>query len=567
MIQKYIFNSIKSGQIQKVNVATGGAGVIGNALVINAVDGYKYQLMDIVTLVSPAKLQIKRQGTDLQIALPGGGFDTPDVVIKGYFEAKGVALWGEGIDGEALSCNTNLGETHTPPGSEQAGAPVNYPEHQTFAMFKPYLTKKTKGMYLMHVCMLWFVLTSISQLSAQSINAPPQLTLYELLDNASDFYPSLRAARFESRASKEDTTAVSRQRWPTVTVTSETNTGNLRSYATQALQVQQTLWDFGRLSARIAEAEAAADVSLLNVYLQQQDLFLQIITAWQSMQSARERTRVALLTLERLKAYQAQMRRRVEAEASPRIDLELVDARLLQTEVELTTAQTALQLAVTRLELLSGLDRLLVRINAATPMPTLKSTLPFTRLISATDWLYIASEGPLVAKARAQLKQAQHRLDSKKSEAWPQVYARAYKPMNVIPSSSDTSTTTFVGLSYSPGAGFSTLAEAKALDTRISGAQLSVESALLEMQQTLQSDRQEYVNACLRIAALEKAVDGSDLVLASYKRQFEAGKKTWLDLLNAVRELAQNQYSLAEAQASMTGAMHRLQLRMGEQLQ
>lgn len=87
------------------------------------------------------------------------------------------------------------------------------------------------------------------------------------------------------------------------------------------------------------------------------------------------------------------------------------------------------------------------------------------------------------------------------------------------------------------------------------------------MQQTLHSDREEYINARLRIASLAKAVDGSELVLASYKRQFEAGKKTWLDLLNAVRELAQNQYGLADAQAAMLGAMSRLQLRMGEQLQ
>ncbi len=402
---------------------------------------------------------------------------------------------------------------------------------------------------------------------AQVSSSPPPLTLYELLDSASNFYPSLRAARFEARASTEDTSAVRRQRWPTVTVTSETNTGNLRSYPTQAVQVQQTLWDFGRMSARIAEAEAAADVSLLNVYLQQQDLFLQIIAAWQNMQAARERVKVAENTLTRLKAYQAQMRRRVEAEASPRIDLELVDARLLQTEVELTTAKTSLQVAVTRLEQLSGLERLHNRVGAASPMPNLESTLLFTDVVNTTDWLYIASEGPLVAKARAQLRVAKSKLESKQSEAWPQVYLRAYKPLNTIPSSNDTSTTTFVGLSYSPGAGFATIAEARALGTRISGAQLSVESAMLEMQQTLQSDREEYVNARLRIAALEKAVNGSELVLASYKRQFEAGKKTWLDLLNAVRELAQNQYSQADAQASMVGAMNRLQLRMGEQPQ
>jgi len=88
--------------------------------------------------------------------------------------------------------------------------------------------------------------------------------------------------------------------------------------------------------------------------------------------------------------------------------------------------------------------------------------------------------------------------------------------------------TAFVGLSYTPGAGLSTLAEAQALSTRINGAEFSIESALLEMKQTLNADSEEYTNARSRIAALEKAVDGSELVLASYKRQFEAGKKLGL---------------------------------------
>lgn len=402
--------------------------------------------------------------------------------------------------------------------------------------------------------------------SAQT-NATSPLTLYELLDNASHFYPSLRAARFEARAATEDTDALRLQRWPTATVTTESQTGNLRSYPNNVFQVQQTIWDFGRLSARIAEAEAAADVSLLNAYLQQQDIFLQIVAAWQNMQASRERLKVAQSTLERLKAYQAQMRRRVDAEVSPRIDLELVDARSLQTEVEYTSAKASLQVATTRLEQLSGLERLQTRIHSASPMPNLKQTQAFTDTVDKADLHFIASEGPLVAKARAQLHQAKNKLDGKKSETWPQVYVRTYKPLNTIPSSNDTSMTAFLGMSYTPGAGMSTFAEAQALSTRLSGAELGVESALLEMQQTLQSDREEYISARFRIAALEKAVDGSELVLASYKRQFEAGKKTWLDLLNAVRELAQNQYGLADAQASMLGAMYRLQIRMGEKLQ
>lgn len=401
---------------------------------------------------------------------------------------------------------------------------------------------------------------------AQAQGGAP-LTLRELLDGADRSYPALRAARVESQASIEDADAVRRQRWATASMTTETNTGNLRVYPNKVVQVQQTLWDFGLVSSRIAEAEAASDVSFLDVSIQRQELFLQIISAWQSLQASRARYWFATGTLVRLDVYKEQMLRRVSAEASPRIDLELVDARLLQTRVEQVAAKAAEQLALTRLESLTGISSLRERVEQVESMPSLAETLPFTNLVKSMDWGDIAIKSSRVARARARVKQAEQRLESKKAEALPQIYARVYKPLNQTPFSSDTSTTTFVGLSYSTGAGFVTLAEAKALGTRISAAQLSVESDRLEELQTLQSDQEEYLNSRLRIDALEKAVIGSELVLASYKRQFEAGKKTWLDLLNAVREVAQNEYGLADARATMLGSMSRLQLRMAGQLE
>lgn len=409
---------------------------------------------------------------------------------------------------------------------------------------------------------LYLAINAGAGVHAQS--KPEPLTLSYLLDASAATYPSLLAARLEARASSEDVSATERIRWPTVSATSETYSGNLRSYPSRALQVDQTVWDFGRNTARISEAKTLADISLLKVYLQQQDLFVQIVAAWQNMISSSERVKVAQLTLTRLGGYQAQMRRRVEAEASPRIDLELADARLLQTEVELTTAQTSLQVAVTRLEQLSGDERLALRVTDATYPLTLFETQVFNNQLAEVDWLNVASEHPVSAKARIEVLQMRRRLDSKQAEAYPQIYARVYKPFGTIPSSNDTSTTTFIGLRYSPGAGFSNFVEAQAIGTRIASSEQAVEAAIREMQQTLQNDREEFVNARSRIAALEKSVASSALVLESYQRQFQAGRKQWQDLLNQVRELAQNQYALADAQASMVGSMYRLQIRMGQ---
>ena len=390
------------------------------------------------------------------------------------------------------------------------------------------------------------------------------LTLVQLLDAAAATYPSLLASRLEARASTEDVSATERIRWPTITATVESYSGNARSYPSRAVQVDQTVWDFGRNTAKISEAQALADISLLKVYLQQQEVYVQMTGAWQSMIAAYERLKAAKLTLNRLQGYQAQMRRRVEAEASPRIDLELADSRLLQTEVEYTSAQTSLQVALTRLEQFSGEFDLFSRIQDTRYPSTLMETNLFNQQLKDTDWRTIASDHPVAAKARIEVVQAQRRLDAKEAEALPQVFVRVYRPIGDIPTSTDTTATTFLGMRYSPGAGFSTYAEAKAIATRIDSAQQSVEAAIREMQQTLQNDREEFINARSRMVALEKSVASSELVLESYQRQFQAGRKQWQDLLNQVRELAQNQYALADAQASMVGSMYRLQIRMGQ---
>ena len=394
------------------------------------------------------------------------------------------------------------------------------------------------------------------------VKAPP-LSLRQLLDAASVSYPTLLAARIEARASEQDVQAAERLRWPTVTATVESSTGNDRSTPSRALQIDQTLWDAGRNTARISESEVLAAISQLKVQLQQQDLFVQVVSAWQNLVASSERAQAAQITMERLQGFQTQMRNRVLAEASASIELELVEARLLQTQVELTSAKSTLQVATTRLEQLTGELQLATRVPHAVYPLTLGETATFHAQLSDIDWQQMAKEHAVAAKARLEVVQMHRRLDAKRAESYPQLFLRVYKPLGTIPTSSDTSATAFLGLRYTPGAGFANVLEEQAIATRVAGSEQNVEAAIREMQQTFQNDREEFVNARARIAALEKAVAGSGLVLDSYQRQFKAGRKQWQDLLNQVRELAQNQYALADAQASMVGAMHRLQIRMG----
>lgn len=396
--------------------------------------------------------------------------------------------------------------------------------------------------------------TGVQSASARVLN------LAYLLDQAAQAHPTLQAARLDVRASAEDLQAIQRQRWPTVTAVLETKSTNTTVTSNRALRLEQNLWDGGRTSARIREAETNISVNEARIYMQNQTLSMQIIGAWQNLLSADGRIQVARDTLDQLHKYRQQMTRRVTADVSPPIDLELVQSRILQTEVELTQARNARQVALGKLEQYSGVEGLSSLQQRAPEAPGLAQTEPAAKQLAVLDWFTVASQHPDVHKARKDAQVAQQRIEAKRAEQWPQVYLRLDQPMG----STNNDLTGFVGLRYTPGAGLTTGIEAQALASRAASLEQTVDTAMRNVLEALYTDRDELVTSRTRMQALDKSVQGSRAVLESYGRQFTAGRKTWQDLLNAVRELAQNQYNLVDAHASMVSAMYRLQIRTGQ---
>ncbi|MFM6993080.1 MAG: hypothetical protein ACKOWD_17795 [Rhodoferax sp.] len=102
MNAKFTVRAIQQGQTQKTHTVTAGAGQNGQALVLQGAANTRYQLADMLTFTSPAKLQIKRAGKDLLVALPGNDVSTPDIVIRDYFEFDGMSLSGLAQNGEPM---------------------------------------------------------------------------------------------------------------------------------------------------------------------------------------------------------------------------------------------------------------------------------------------------------------------------------------------------------------------------------------------------------------------------------------------------------------------------------
>lgn len=89
------------------------------------------------------------------------------------------------------------------------------------------------------------------------------------------------------------------------------------------------------------------------------------------------------------------------------------------------------------------------------------------------------------------------------------------------------------------------------------------EAARRTAMEDIQTQYQQFIGSRDKELSLTAAVAGAQIVTNSYRRQFIAGRKSWLEVLNAVREHSQYQQSLLEVQAQMVASFYKLQVDFG----
>lgn len=388
----------------------------------------------------------------------------------------------------------------------------------------------------------------------------PSLAVEQLIRDAIAQHPVVLSARLQERASIEDLNVARLQRYPSLSVQSEAS-GSGRA---NVVSLEQPLWNAGRLQARI---NAAASTSSAHSARTQEALYetaLRVVDAWQSLVHAHERAREITATLQELGKYSDLMQRRVDALVSPPIDMELVAARALQVRVDLQSAKAGQRVAQARLAQLLGAERPIDGLLDAMPIKgQTVSALAALKPDTQARLALAVNQHPSVRKAAQQSESLRYDLEAQKASQWPEVYARAQKQFatsGVI----STSSNVFVGLRYQPGAGFSSLAQARSALARLEGSEQSIEGVRRDIRDQVQADLEELTSTQGRIDVLQQAVASSGLVFDSYLRQFVAGRRTWPEVLNAVRENGDNRLALVDAQSLLLGSIYRTRVRMGD---
>lgn len=406
-------------------------------------------------------------------------------------------------------------------------------------------------------CMTLLALGTCFTMTAQA--AVQDLRVDSLITQAIQTHPLVGSARANQQATTEGINAAKLNLLPTPSVSSGFDRDN--DFVSQ-VTIRQPLWTGGKLTADVNQAIFDDKAAVEYVYEQQNLVAKTTIDAWQSYIQAIARQGIHAEALKELNDFEAMMQRRVSQGVSARIELDLVTNRILQEQTAYQAAGEQQRIAAARLQQIIGQP---LSQSSAMSLPNIKVLVNQAKQQSA-NFEKMAFEqasfyNPVIVKEHFQIESAKQGVESQQASRYPTVYAQYEHAYYHDDNENDGKFS--LGLSYAPGAGFSNLALARASQAQVDSLVQSQEASRRSVIENIQVQYQQFVSAKDRETSLVAAVAGAQIVVNSYRRQFIAGRKSWLEVLNAVREQNDYQVQLAQTRADMLGAFHRLQVDFG----
>lgn len=372
--------------------------------------------------------------------------------------------------------------------------------------------------------------------------------LDDLLRLAVSGHPAINAARLSARAAGVDVRAAKWLRFPSISVE-----GQLLDQRNNRTQVQAVvdmpLWAAGRVGNTVARAKARAGAAQAGFDEAVQSVGLAVVQSYYDIHRARERVRILGESLQRHQDMVASMERRVAQEVSPLSDLELARTRALQIEQQIFQSRAQANSALRRL-------RELVYDPALDPV---------SAMAQLTDWP-LFDEADVIDQATG-FDPRLRRLESESSAA--DFDARVARAATLPQVSGQYSYSEVVGhrvgvvLKAQTEGGLSRFATAEASRLRQQSSEFQVESARRDLREQLVADLQDYESSRNRAANSTTAAGAARRVQESYMRQFFAGRRGWLDVMNAVREATSTEIDALDAGVGSSAALARISLRSG----
>lgn len=385
------------------------------------------------------------------------------------------------------------------------------------------------------------------------VQPPLRVSVAEWVDVILQVHPQVRARLEEARAADADVRAARWQYWPTPSLSTDT----LRGQSASVARLSQPLWDGGKISAGVSQADIRRQLSLINLRETEHELAAKVLGYWQAFSVQEARVLVFERGMQSLQDLDELMSRRTEAGVSAQADLTLARVRLTQTRADLLQARAARAAALSQLRQLA--------MQEVEPGQVSRQLPPLPHPDESIDALREQSrrQHPVVERLKWQRDLQQAELAGLRAELWPNLSLRAERQRGQVEGTLAEGHRLYASVQFSLGAGASVMPRLEAAQVRTQAFEQQQESTLKELDERLIQDWQEYASLRLRLPDLHTVQSTAQELTESSKRLFVTGRKSWLDLQNALREQLQAELAWIEAQAVAEAMRYRLALHAG----
>ena len=376
----------------------------------------------------------------------------------------------------------------------------------------------------------------------------PTFRLTDLLQKALTSHPTIYQARDQVSAAGHELDAAKWGRFPALT--SELRSDN--QYTQSVAKLEQPLWAGGRIDGRIDLVQSNVQVAEAGVREAELTALNQVGFAFFELVRLRARQVAASANVQEHQRLLDLITRPAEAQISPEADVTLANARWQQARSE--QLQISRQFESTRHNLSQWVGPLEGQPLAPRALAYSRSPMPEATVIAAQSF------SPLRQKLLSQITSAQAQIDLAKAQSLPTVVAGYQHVVSGPLFLSPDRGRAYIGLQYQPGAGLSSLAGLRSAVSRKDAAERELQTHDMNLQAQVMTLYHEIDNLNEQISpALALELATADL-MESTLRQYQIGRKNWLDVLNSQREKTQAAYNLADVQSSLLQSQLKLML-------
>jgi len=311
------------------------------------------------------------------------------------------------------------------------------------------------------------------------------------------------------------------------------------------LALNQSIWTWGRLTATKDHAEALAQANVIAISEQREMLADQVFTSFAEWMRAYKQLALTEKYIDIHQQLYEQSERRIASGVTAQIDRELTLGRLRQLQVDRARLKASRSSALHRLSQLVGHT-----LNEETMADFPESVLCVP---GANEYLdSAASRNLTLARLNSNIKAQDADIESRKAARFPEIYARMERDYGAYGSSGNTPyNRVFIGFNYQTGAGLSINSDIAALVAHRDATVDDIHASKLVLLDQLNSEWLNYQTLNEQRKATEQSLSNAIAVKESYERQYQAGRKSWLDVMNMVREQLQLELQMAEIDSSL----------------